>query len=174
MMAIGLIGGLVSGVAGMMAANAQANAASAAASQNAAIAEYNRKVAERNSGVASNEGHAAAMDKARESRRTMSSIRAAYGASGLALEGSPLDVLEDSAAEGSLGIVREKYKGTLKSIGSLDEAENFRLKAALHRMEADSAQDAKPFAMIGALFSGIGQGVNSMRSSGAGSSLLAT
>lgn len=156
MMAIGLIGGIMSGITGMMAAQAQGEAAAAAANQNAQIAEYNRQVAERNKATALAEADAEARDVSRENRRTMASIRAAYGASGLALEGSPLDVMEDTALEQELDVAKTRYKGQLRAIGYQDEAANYKMKAELHRMEAASAARSSRISAVGALFSSLG------------------
>jgi len=155
MMALGLIGGLMSGVMGMMAAGAQADAQEAAANQNARIAEYNRQVAERNKLAAMAEGDAEAREQQRDNQRTLSSIRAAYGASGLALEGSPLDVMEDTALEGELDVSKTRYKAQLRGIGYEDEAAQYKLKAELFRMEAQSAARSKGISMASALFGGL-------------------
>lgn len=155
MMALGVVGSLVSGITGMMAAQAQADAAADAAEQNARIADYNRKVAERNKNTVLAEADAAASDKQRDNRRVMSSIRASYGASGLSLEGSPLDVMTDTALEQELDVSRTRYKGQLQAIGYEDEGNNYKLKAELHRMEAASASRAGSISAVGALFGGL-------------------
>lgn len=155
MMALGVIGSLASGVMGAMGAMAQADAAADAANKNAQIAEYNRQVAERNKNTVLAEADAAARDQSRDNRRVMGSIRASYGASGLSLEGSPLDVMEDTALEQELDVSKTRYKGELQAIGYKDEAANYKMKAELHRMEAASATRAGGISAVGAIFGGL-------------------
>jgi len=163
MAAIGIIGSLISGVFGAIGAMQQASAAAAAAQQNAAIADYNRKVSERNAAATLQTTQLESDEKRREGQRRLSSMRVAYGASNLSLEGSPLDVLEDTALEQELDVAKLGYKGRVKAVGYKDEAANYAMKAELHRMEAESAQAAGPISAIGKLFGGF---------SSAGSSLM--
>jgi hypothetical protein len=149
---LAIIGSVVSGVMGAIGAMQQANATANAADQNARIAEYNRSVAKRNASATLAATAQDMQDKQRQNARNLSSIRAAYGASGLALAGSPLDVLEDTALEQQLDVSKVGYKGELKAIGYKDEANNFAMKAELSRMEADSARAAGPISAIGNIF----------------------
>jgi hypothetical protein len=164
MMALGVIGAVGSAAAGMMGAMASANAATAAATQNAQIAEYNREVAERNRLAALAQGDAEANDQRRDNTRVLSHIRAQYGASGLSVAGSPLDVITDTALEQELDVKKGLYKAELKGIGYRDEANNYAMKRDLSLMEAESAQKALPYTMAGQFFGGM---------TGVGKSLMA-
>lgn len=170
MMALGLIGGIMSGVMGMMSAQAQADAQADAAEQNARIAEYNRQVAERNKNTALAEADAEARDVARDNRRQLASIRAAYGASGLSLEGSPLDVMTDTALEQELDVNKTRYKGQLRAIGYQDEANNYAMKRDLYKSEASHARSSGGIAGAAALFGGLAGAVKG--AGGAGFSMM--
>lgn len=50
-------------------------------------------------------------------RKTQGAMRAAYGAAGVAVEGSPLDVLEESAATAELDRLTIKYRGDVRAMG---------------------------------------------------------
>lgn len=62
-------------------------------------------------------------------------MRAAYGASGVSLEGSPLDVLENSAAEAELDALTIRYKGKVGAMGSESEAATQRARASNAKTE---------------------------------------
>ncbi len=111
---------------------------------------FNAAVAERNATVARSSAAADAATQDREARRRIGAARAAYGAAGVQLEGSPLDVVEDSAAQAELDKMNILYKGELQAIGQTDTA-------SLSRSRASSATTAGIFgAARGALapFSG--------------------
>lgn len=154
MAALAIIGAIGSSVLGAVGAMQEAGAKAAAAETNANIADYNKQVADRNRVATLDAANQEIEAKKRESNRALGSIRAAYGASGLSLGGSPLDVLEDTATEYSLDIAKIRYKGEVKAIGYKDEATNFAMKAQLARMEASSARAAGPISAIGKLFGG--------------------
>ncbi len=62
----------------------------------------------------------AAADEARQRRENLlraGNLRAGYGASGVTLDGSPLDVLEMAATTGELDAQNIRYKGSLRAIG---------------------------------------------------------
>lgn len=130
-----LVSGAVSAYGAYQQGQAQAQAA-----------EYNAQVADRNAALARQQASVEAEDTARAQRRQMGALRAAYGAAGIGLAGSPLDVIEDTAIEQSMDVRRVGYAGELKAIG-MEE------KAALFRMEADNARTS---GTLGALAQGLG------------------
>ncbi|MPZ43949.1 MAG: hypothetical protein GEV05_11180 [Betaproteobacteria bacterium] len=108
-----------------------AGAISGASSQ-ANAAKYNAQVAERNAQVSRAGAAADAQTLDRRARQRIGAARAAYGAAGVDLEGSPLDVLEQSAAEAEMDKMNILYKGELQAMGMQDTA-------ALNRSRADAA-----------------------------------
>jgi hypothetical protein len=109
-----------------------------AAGANAAAAEFNAQVHERNAKIARDQAAADAEDTARENRRKIGLIRAQYGASGLDMAGSPLDMLSDTIAEGELDVRRTIYKGAIRATEETD-------KGNLARMEKKSELRSMPF-----------------------------
>lgn len=119
------------------------------AQANSAAANFNAQVSERNAVVARQQ---AAADEARQrsiTQRRLGSIRAAYGASGVTMEGTPLDLLEDSAAQAELDALTIRYKGELAAIGAGDDA-------TLQRARAKSAREEGTWRAASALTSAAG------------------
>lgn len=100
---------------GMQAAKKQGDA-------EAAAAKFNADASRRNAGIARQQASQDAEAKRRDNVQKLGSIRAGYGAAGVTLEGSPLDVLEASARNAELDVQTIKYKGELRAIGYEDTA----------------------------------------------------
>lgn len=117
---------LLSAAVGALGAVQEARASANASEFNARIADNNAIIAEQN----------AAADERKQRRvasREMASSRARIGAAGVALEGSPLEVLEDQALEAELDALNIRYGGRL-------QASNFRSQAQLDRSRARNAR----------------------------------
>lgn len=140
-MALGVVGGLISAVGSI----AQANAAAASAKYNAAVAERNRRAV-----LAQTDNEVT--DQQLKNRRMLGTIRAAYGANGFEMGGSPMDVIADTTLEQSLDIQKIKYVGKMK-------AEGYSEQATLFKMEAKAAKTAGFFGAASGLFSGIQSGM---------------
>lgn len=139
------IGGVVSAIGAIQSANAQA----AAAEYNAKINERNRIIADQNRKAAVETANIDAEDSRRNNSRTLASIRAAYGASGLDMAGSPLDVLEDSALELELDTRRVEHEGRVRNREGGMQMQEFSEKATLDRMEAKAAKTAGMLSAFG-------------------------
>lgn len=93
---------------------------SARASENAA--NYNAAVARNNAASARDQADADARRQRILGEKALGGIRAAAGASGITMEGSPLDVLGESAANAELDVLSIKYKGELRAMGHESDA----------------------------------------------------
>ena len=129
-----------SGVVGAVGAVQGANATAAAAEYNAKQSEADALVADQNRKSAMQTAALAAEDKRRENRRLISSIRAGYGGSGLTMEGSPLDVLADSATEAELDAQRIEYEGQASARDAALGVMSAERSGNLSRMEASGAR----------------------------------
>jgi hypothetical protein len=98
-----------------VASISQGMAASEAAKRNADIAR-------RNAVIAQQQAAADAEAQQRASGQALGRARAAYGASGVTSEGSPLDVLASSASLAELDRQNILYKGKLRAMGYQDTA----------------------------------------------------
>jgi len=132
---VGAIGSIVSGMAAASAAN------------------YNAKVQERNAAAAIEQGGADVEAERRDALRRQGQIRASYGASGMALAGSALDVFEDQVAEDELAVKNIRYKAQVRSTGHQDQAK-------LDRAEARNASTAGLIGGISTLASGAGKALS--------------
>lgn len=100
-----------------------------------AAGRYNAEVAERNAATARRQAAMDAETQKRESDKRLGAIVAGYGASGVTLEGSPLDVLASSASEAERDRQTILYKGELRAMGYEADAE-------IERFSGDNAARA--------------------------------
>ena len=108
---------------------------------------YNRAINQRNATIATQQ---AAADEARQRRENLlraGNLRAGYGASGVTVDGSPLDVLEMAATNGELDAQNIRYKGMIRATGYNDTA-------TLDGMAADNAKTASYFKASSELLAG--------------------
>lgn len=160
-----LVGSMVTSTVGALssagAASAQAEAAANAAQYKQSVARRNQQIAEQKRQLALQQARIDAEDKRRENRRKLSEIRASYGASGIDLAGSPLDVLEDSALELELDARRiqhagqvKGYEGALQILGLQDEATLAGIERQSALSRAKSATRAGYISAVGGLVRG--------------------
>jgi hypothetical protein len=131
------VAGTLGSIGGALSAG---NAQKAAAEQNAAMAAYEGQIAQQQ----------ATFEEAQLRRRTKLQLarqRAAIGASGLALEGSPLLALEDTAAEAELDALSIRYAANLAGVRSSAQA-------ARDRAAGRAAQQQGRLDAVGAAFGG--------------------
>lgn len=133
----------------IQAAAAVFSAVGALSSGNAAssAAEYNARLAERNAQISRDQAAADAEQQQRHARLVIGTARAGYGASGITLEGSPLDVLAMSASNAELDRQSILYRGELRGMGYDSEA-------ALDRQRASTANTQGFFGAASALLTG--------------------
>lgn len=120
-------------------------AASAAASiysgyQQSEANKYNAAVAQQNAEQARLDGQAAADQQRRDNARKFGASQAAYAASGVDMEGSPLSVMDDQFNEGTLSVLMTQH--------------NAQTKQNYYRNQAAGSQFAADSAMAGGLVKG--------------------
>lgn len=134
-----VIGGVATVAGGAMeaeAAKAEAQATYTAEMENADISEQNKIIANQKRIVDVQTAEADARDSEREKRRTLASIRTAFGGSGSTMDGSPLDVLSDVAVTMTRDTerirdegLRRNREGALRYLGFEKEASSARRRA---------------------------------------------
>lgn len=113
MAALAIVGAVISAVAAVRQGQAAANAET-----------YNAQVAEQNKQIAESQGIAASEAQKRESQRRMGAALAAYGAAGVSTsDGSPTEVLAESARMAELDNLTLKYNYRLKGLGYSNQVE---------------------------------------------------
>jgi hypothetical protein len=88
----------------------------------ARASEENAKIARKNSRLVLEK---AAEDESKYrifSEKALGSIRVAYGASGVTMEGSPTEVMTENVATQQKNVMTIRYRGEMESLGYLDEA----------------------------------------------------
>jgi len=146
----GAMGSQSGGAATAEGARRKAQAEAAAARFNAAQFEFTADIADRDRVIAGQQTMADVYDINRKNVAQIGQIRAAYGWSGLSMEGSPLDIIEASAIEQDLDIRKTLYTGEVVAAGLQDRANQARAQASLLRYTADNAIFAGDFAASGA------------------------
>ena len=131
-----------SGVVGAIGQIAAANAQAAASEYNAKVQERNAIVAQQNLENADDATQAELDNKRREQRRTMAAIRAAYGASGVDIAGSPLDVLADTAIETENDIQTTAQEGRVRKREMSLQKQGHKEQAVLDRANAKASRTA--------------------------------
>lgn len=113
-------------------------------------AQFNAKLNERNATIALDQAGADALRVRRNAAQIQGSAVAGYGASGVGLEGSPLDVLGASAEQASLDESTVRYKGTLKAMG-------YHSNADLEQFAGKTAEQQGYLNSASALLTGVGR-----------------
>lgn len=114
-----------------------------------AAGRYNAEVAYRNAAIARASAASDQGDMGRQQARVLGAIRAGYGASGVTMEGSPMDVFQSSAAESELDILRRGYQGELEAMGFNAQAKA-ELMSAKSQAQGAYLQGASNLLMAGA------------------------
>jgi len=106
-----------------------------------AAARYNAGIARRKAQLSLDQAAADADASDRESRKTIGSMRADFGASGVTGTGSVMDVIQASATVAELDRQNILYRGKLKAMGFLEEAalERTRGKQAIRQSRFQAA-----------------------------------
>lgn len=116
----------------------------------AMASEYNADVARQNAAIAAQQGKAAVELQQRNAKRTIGTMVANYGASGVQVDsGSPLDVLADSASMAELDKLTTQYNYALRGLG-------YSQQANLADMNASSASTSSLLGAVGKAASGYG------------------
>jgi hypothetical protein len=137
-MGMQMAGGVMEGYGNLQSLNAQAEAY-----------KYNANMAHQNAVLAKQQSVEDARRLEIQGQKALGSIRAATGASGVQMEGSPLDVLEQSARNVELDRLTVLHAGQVKAI-------SYENQAQLNTMGADSANSQQALSFLGPLLSGGG------------------
>jgi DNA repair ATPase RecN len=89
----------------------------------------------------------------KDSYKVISSARADYGASGATLEGSPMDVLEQSSRNAELDALTIRYGGQVR-------ANAYERDAKISEMEGNAARSTSRLAAAGTFLSGVTGGIS--------------
>lgn len=126
--------------------------------QQAAANRYNAQVADQNAQRAILTSEAEAARSGDQNRRRLASSVNAYGASGVALEGTPLDVMADLAAEAALDEQIIRWRGRTQQAGFQSQAAQDRAAARRATMAGYGQAGATLLTAGARLGQGLGSG----------------
>ena len=132
---------------GVIAAGMSVVSAISGAQQQKQAAKYNEKVANQQAQSARDVAAANAGAQRKRSAKTIGTMQAQYAASGVSVEGSPLDVLEQSARDAELDYQNILYGGELSALGHQNTAN-------LERSRGKNAMASGYASAAGSLFAG--------------------
>ena len=112
-----------------------------------AAANYNAAVADQNAKIAQDQAARAEADQRRQAEKLAGEQVAAYAASGVTEEGSPLKVMYQSAQEAEMDALNIRYQGYLNARQQTAEAD-------LQRYQGRAALQAGYIGALGELFKG--------------------
>jgi hypothetical protein len=115
--AFSAIATFMSSYGGYISAAMSAVSAISGAQQQKQAAKYNQKIANQQAVAAQQEAAANADKQRRAASKTIGSMQASYAASGVTLEGSPLEVLEQSARNAKLDELNILWSGDTRAQG---------------------------------------------------------
>lgn len=134
-------------------------------------AEYNANIARSNAAATRQQGDANAAAQQRKARLAIGQARAGFGASGVALEGSPIDVLEQSAASAELDRQNILYGSETRARAYETQAGMELWQGEQQASQAKSAAWAGLFKAGGSMFSSMGGGMFSSMGGGGGGAI---
>lgn len=117
--------------------------------------EFNANVADQNSNRALFQSAQEERQQRIQARQQIGQMRADYGASGVTMEGSPMDVLAESVANAEMDALNIRYGGQVK-------AANFRNEATMNRYAASQSRSAGYYGAASSLLSTYGKVANSI------------
>ena len=154
---------------GVISSIRQGSAQSAALKSQAAGARYNQQVAEMNAQAVENASAYQTQLQREKNQRLLASQKVGYGKAGVTMEGTPLEVMADTAADQEKDIIAQRYNYDI-------QAWRYRSQAGQYGFEADRsmsmASGATTAGYLGAgttLLTGIGRAVAPFMGSGPGS-----
>ena len=141
--AVGTVAGVASGIVGGVSAYQQGKAQQAQAEYQAKVAEDNAKIAQQNASNARQEGIEESRMQRMKTIQAVSSQQASMAANGLDItQGTPLDVIEDTATMGELDALTTQYNAETKAQAYEQQANNFSNQANLDRIAGRNAMQA--------------------------------
>ena len=142
-LAAGAVSGVASGVMGGVSAYQQGKAQEAQYEYQAKVAQENARIAQNNANLERQQGIEEARLQRMKSIQAVGKQQAAMAANGLDItQGTPLDVIEDTAAMGELDSLQTRYNYERKALSYESQANNFNNQANLDYFAAQNAYSA--------------------------------
>lgn len=145
----------VAGTAATVIGGIQQSNATASANRYAAqVAANNKTIADQYAAQSKQQGEVLAQEKEQETAQREGSIRAATGAAGLDPTGSPLRLVSDTEALGSLDAKTIRANAAKASYGYTSQGLNYGAQAEMDTAAAKNASKAGNLSAFGSIISG--------------------
>lgn len=135
----------------------QGQAAKDAAEYQAAVSRNNAIMEDRRAQQELEAGDREAIQRRRAIAQLIGQQRANVGASGVEASGSPLEVIADTAEQGTLDMATIRYNAELRAQDRRFSAQNLRAQSVLQEFEGRSAARAGQIGAFGTILGGAGQ-----------------
>jgi hypothetical protein len=145
---------VVGTVAAVSSAQQQAKQAQQAADYNSALNKRNAEIANQNAAAARRQAVADSEAQRRSAEKQLGSMRAGYAASGIQMEGTPLDVLSSSVQQAEMDTLNTIYKGELRANSYQNEASGLSLTSQLDESSGKSARTQGMYSAGSSILSG--------------------
>ena len=155
-------------VVSVASAQEQAKQAQQAAEYNAALAKRNAEIANQNAAAARRQAVADSEAQRRSAEKQLGAMRAGYAASGIQMEGTPLDVLSSSVQQAEMDTLNTIYKGELRALSYENDATGHSLTAQLEKSKGEAAGTQGMYNSASALLSGAAKTLSLYPGSGGG------
>lgn len=141
--AVAAVAGVASGIVGGISSYQQGKAQQAQAEYQAKVAEDNARIAQQNASNVRQEGIEESRMQRMKTLQTVSSQQTSMAANGLDIsQGTPLDLIEDTATMGELDALTTQYNSETKAQAYEQQANNFNNQANLDRIAGRNAMQA--------------------------------
>lgn len=124
------------------------------ADMTAGLYERNAQIAEQNATVIEQQAAFNAGQIKSQNDRKIAMQRAAYGASGVTMEGSPIMVVADAEAQSEIDQLAERYEGKIDANRQRSEAGNARYQAQIARVVGKNRSNETLISGLGKALSG--------------------
>ena len=162
---VGLLGSGVGAISSIRQGSAQA----AALKSQAAGARYNQQVAEMNAQSVERARDYQTQLQREKNQRLLGAQKVGYGKGGVTMEGTPLEVMADTASDQEKDIIAQRYNYDIQSWRYRSQAGQYGFEADRSTSMATGATTAGYFGAGTTLLTGIGRAVAPFMGSGPGS-----
>lgn len=137
---VSILGTVASTVASVQSAKQEAKAAEAEANFQAQVANNNAKIAQSNADMKRQEGIEEARQTRMKTQQKIAAQQAAMAANGVDIsEGTPLDIIGDTSAQGELDALTTRYNSETQALAYERQANNYKNQANLDIIAGQNA-----------------------------------
>ena len=169
---IGLAVGLLGAGVGAVSSIAQGSAQSAALKSQSNAARYNQSVAEMNANAIRQSGAYQEQMQRDKNRRLIGAQKVGYGKAGVTMEGTPLEVMADTASEQEQDIIANRYNTNIAAWRAESQAGQFGFEASRDTAMAGTSTTAGYLGAGTTLLTGASRAIMSFKGASPGAGTI--